>query len=172
VETAIPKIDKASPQTSGFRRTLLTLVSIAASAGVTLLVALLWSESQNGGLRAALAAWNGSVLVPERSTYSMGSVEGGARHQADFQIHNVTSNPVKVIGGEPDCSCVALTGLPLQIAAHSTKTLRIEVTPSERHAGPFEHHVYLHLDTDSPSLILTVEGVSAPAVNDAQLTQR
>jgi hypothetical protein len=87
------------------------VVTSALTCGM-LLVSGAAGYARFGSLSAALAAARGErVHVPEK-TKVLGNVISGSQSTVSWQVTNVSSNPIGLIGSLTSCTCTSLDKLP------------------------------------------------------------
>jgi hypothetical protein len=128
-----------------------------------LLVALLilacysaWSIGRFGNLTNGIEFLNGSVLIAEKPMLELGKVPVGTEVEGVFVLKNVTNQPIAIVGGKAECSCVITTGFPMQVDPMCSARLSLRFTPRPSDANRrVVHRAVLYLDVDSPAMILT-----------------
>jgi hypothetical protein len=100
-----------------------------------------------GSPEAALARLRGNVLTVSPDYIDLGS---GSAHQtlvATVAVRNWSGEPVHLIGGTSDCSCVATSDLPLTVPPGEARALVIRLTiPSASKSGEFNRLAELWTD--------------------------
>jgi len=81
-----------------------------AAVGLALLGG--WSFLRFGSISAGLAYLRGYRVFAERDTVWAGEVAAGTEATVAFQLRNLASSPVRVLGAKSDCACLALDDLP------------------------------------------------------------
>lgn len=106
------------------RRILLTAAGavaiLAGAAGV-----LTWAY---GSPREAILRFRGELITVEPPLVDMGDVHDPDTRSTVVRLANHSDQPVRVIGGTADCSCVAWDDLPVVVAPHSDQSITIRVT--------------------------------------------
>jgi len=133
-----------------------------------------WSIWRFGNLTNGILYVDGAALIAEEPELDLGDVPLGSVAEGTFVLRNLTSAPVTVVGGNPSCSCMVLSDMPIKIDAMSSASLSVQFAPTKsrvdrRSSG----RVLLHLDVDSPAVVLTatwraVSGAQANGVLGVQ----
>ncbi|HET6574025.1 MAG TPA: DUF1573 domain-containing protein [Fimbriiglobus sp.] len=121
----------------------LALIVIAYSAGV-------WAY---GSLGVAVARIRGEVVVADPDVVDYGEATRGETRIRRVTVWNFSDTPIRVIGGTADCSCTALSDLPVTVPAGESRPVTVELryvgTP-----GVFAHTAELMVDEGSMTSIL------------------
>jgi hypothetical protein len=80
------------------------------------------------------AHMRGDALTVEQSTKSFGDLYTGDDGFVTFNVHNVSSSPIKILGLRTSCGCIVSDELPLTVQSDSTYPLHVKVrqTSQER----------------------------------------
>ena len=84
-----------------------------------------------GSLSLLLSRLDGKGVVVQPSTYDVGKGKPGESVEARFEITNLLSKPVKVLGADAECSCVKVLGLPVVVPAGESLEVIAKVTFGE-----------------------------------------
>ena len=90
-----------------------------------------WFIHQAGSVQAALAELRGDVLRVEPTLADLGTHPAKSSQQVKITLHNRSGQPIRIVGGTTDCSCVATVDLPVTIPAGE----RVEITLKVRFGG-------------------------------------
>ncbi|MCP4673990.1 MAG: DUF1573 domain-containing protein [Deltaproteobacteria bacterium] len=130
-----------------------------------------WSIWQYGDLATGVAYLNGSVLVPEASVLDLGEVCVGGEAEGVFRLRNLTDQPITIIGGRTECSCVLGDEFPVQVDAMSFGEVSLRFTPGPRDAKRHVvHRTLLYLDVDAPEIVLTFSADVVPSDGNDDVT--
>jgi hypothetical protein len=113
--------------TGTFRLPAGVWVFVAASAGLMLALAGVgwWVY---GSPQAALARIRGDVLSASPAHVDFGDAVAGQVVERKVDVRNWSDQPVRVIGGTSDCSCVTTIDLPLTIPPGVSRPVRVQMT--------------------------------------------
>lgn len=113
-----------------------------------------------GSLGGARARFAGASLYCERPQQEVGPVAAGELVEAQYQLTNLTSGPVKIYGAHTECSCTVVEQLPLEIPPGDTEALGVTVGTGALDAGEtFETTVELYYGPSGPPLALQLSVV-------------
>jgi hypothetical protein len=107
-----------------------------------------WVVATYGSLRAAVAAMSGQKLFIEPDLLDLGTTRAGDTRTVVVRATNYSAQPVRIIGGNSDCSCVATRDLPVTVGAGETRELTIQIAPPHS-AGVFQRRGYLLVEDGS-----------------------
>lgn len=111
-----------------------------------------------GDPTAAFARLRGQVLYVENPTRSFGQIAPGSNTIANFEIINLCSRPVEVVGFRSTCGCAKVLGLPQRLKARERMCLKVSLTPSAADTGrKIAQSIQLLLDCSAPPVILKIE---------------
>lgn len=103
-------------------------------------------------------AWlQGSAVYIDPPVRDLGDVAAGHPVDVKFRLQSLRSEPVRVVGAAPDCSCIAIDGMPLTLTENSPATLTIRFKPGQNDIGLLTKRVIpLHLNVDSvtPAIVI------------------
>ncbi len=117
-----------------------------------------WGLLKFGSLGATLAFFHGHVLYAGLGSKNLGKIPVNKPVSVSFQVKNLTSQTVKVLGAETSCGCITVSDLPVKIGAGAECELTFLLVPPEQAVGmPFYQAVRLFLDVPGPTVILQME---------------
>jgi hypothetical protein len=94
--------------------------------------------------------------------------EAGATSEAKVEVRNWTNQPVRVIGGTSDCSCVVIDDLPVTIAPGDGCVISIRIRPPEGR-GAFNRKAFLLTDhDDARRVVFRLAGLITLSTFDAK----
>ena len=130
-------------------------VVVGSVACLVLGVAWLSAFIVFGSVQAALAWANGHSVFVSPPVAEL-EVEAGKTIPILFHIQKLSSQPVRVVGATPGCSCVVVSGLPLDLTDVDNQ-LEVKFSASERKVGQVvEQQIPLHLNVDAAPAVLRV----------------
>lgn len=116
------------------------------------------------GSASAAAAWlRGQAIAVEPAVAELGTVTGRQTPKVEFEVTNLTGQPVVIVGLTTNCGCFIAEGLPMELPARGKGVVHFSiVTPSR--SGDFEQPALLQLNVKSVPVILMVRAsvVDAP----------
>jgi len=108
-----------------------------------------------GSLDGARARFGGAMLFCEVPTQHVGPILAGELAAVEYDLRNLTSEPVKIYGAYTECSCTVVGDLPLEIQPGETSPLCVTVGTDPVDAGKmFETKVELYYGPAGPPLVL------------------
>lgn len=136
-------------------RRVRNLLVPAALTAVPIVVFVAWSLLRFGSVAWGWAYVEGAAVVPEAGTVHAGDVVAGMETVVCFRLRNLAATPVRVVGAQASCGCVAVDDLPLALPPGESADLSIRFTPPARDVGKtIRHYVLLALDVDHPPVSL------------------
>ena len=133
---------------SGFLVALAVFVVLASITG-------LLSRVCFGGIAPGMAWWQGAAVFVEPPVRDLGEIAAGETITVEFQLRSLRSGPVRIVGATPDCSCVIVDGLPLDLDDRGQGKLAVKFRPNANEIGQEVTRVIpLHLNVDSASTAL------------------
>lgn len=123
------------------------LVNAALTALVLFCALMAYGSWQYGSPGAALARMQG-VAVYAPSYVDFGNGQAGNEIERSVEVSNWTQQPVRLIGGTSDCSCITTANMPLTIEPNQTVTLPIRLRPPSESKGTMSR--WVELLTDCP----------------------
>jgi hypothetical protein len=106
-------------------RELRRLLYVFGSVVVVLASVCAVGIARFGSLEATIARLRGESLGVSPAFVDFGSAQQGESVAATVTIRNYTDNPVKLIGGWSDCSCLVTRDMPLTIEAGESATIGV-----------------------------------------------
>src|SRR5262249_3794787 len=99
-----------------------------------------------GSLDAAVATLRGEPLGISPATLDFGSGKPGEMLSGFVTINNYSSEPVRLIGGTSDCSCITTQDMPLSIPPGESATLRVLLKVPAGTPGQMTRRIELFTD--------------------------
>ncbi len=111
-----------------------------------------------GSPAAALAHLRGDTLTVDRTHLDFGHGKAGDVLTQPVLVTNWTGEPLRIVGGTSDCSCVTTNDLPITLSAGEAKALTINYkVPRTDQAGMTSRTAVLFTDSPKqPTLTLTL----------------
>ena len=110
-----------------------------------------------GGIAPGMAWWQGAAVFVEPPVRDLGEIAGGETVTVEFQLRSLRTGPVRIVGATPDCSCVVVDGLPLDLDDQGLGKLTINFRPNANEVGQDVTRVIpLHLNVDSVATALVI----------------
>lgn len=139
----------------GLLRKLRSLLLPAAITAIPGVLFVAWSLLRFGSVAWGWAYVEGASVIPEAGTLHAGDVVVGVESVVRFRLKNLAGTPVRVVGAQASCGCVAVDDLPLTLPPGESAHLSIRFTPLARDVGKtIRHYVLLALDVDHPPVSL------------------
>jgi uncharacterized protein DUF1573/methylamine utilization protein MauE len=130
------------------RALLLSTAAVFAALGILAGIGTLTF----GSPAAALAHLRGERISIDPSLVDVGDGTLGDQKEIVINVLNWSKNPIRIVGGTSDCSCVATRDLPLSIDAGATSPVRVYLT-MKGNPGQFTRLVRLFVE-DEPLQIV------------------
>ena len=124
------------------------MIPIGAAAILIVLTGI--AVALYGSPAAALAQLRGEMLTLSSDYIDFGRGSAGQVMDASVSIYNWTAQPVRLVGGTSDCSCVTTADLPLTIPAGQARVVTIRMKIPATKAGAVTRMAELW--TDYPEL--------------------
>jgi len=139
------------------------LVAAVMVPVLSVLTFFFYSNWWYGDPLALVGVIKGQSLFISPAIKSVGEIRGGTRFSASFQLLNLTSAPITVIGAEMCCGTRALTRMPFTIPAHQSQSIEFSFyAPRVESITPFEGQSVIHIDRNSPLVKACVRGSILP----------
>lgn len=128
-------------------------------AALIWMVVAVWCLAVYGGVRNGIRVFRGYRVLVEPSTVDVSTVEQGATVRTDFILRNMSWEPVMVLGADPDCGCVQMSGIPVTLAPRSSHAVSMSVRTADLASHEeFVHQSRLIFDVVHPEVLLTIRG--------------
>lgn len=111
-----------------------------------------------GSPEAALAWLRGDAVTVVPGYVEMGEGKRGQDLEASVEVRNWTDQPVRLIGGTSDCSCVVTRDLPLTVQPREAKAVTIRLKLRTTETGAFTRTAELWTDCDRQRSVWLVLG--------------
>ena len=131
---------------------------LAMAICVFIMLALgVWGWYVYGSCYAGPAILRGDIFLIDSNNKFFGKIPAKKSSLAWFEITNLRSCPVTVLGATTNCGCVYAEKLPVTLAASERTTIRFLMTPRPTDMGKsFSQRVLLLVDSPGPPVVLTV----------------
>lgn len=130
---------------------------LAVLALVVLLVGVAYLRY--GSASNAIAYLNGEYIVADRRIENLGLVEPDKEFPVTFNLTNVHSSPIKLVGANCSCSCILPPAMPMDLAGGETTPVTFNFHSPET-AQDFEQLIELYFDGSMPSVHLKITGAT------------
>lgn len=88
-----------------------------------------------GSARNALSFVRGERVLIQSSVHAMGSVAVGEKRLIRYELTNLTSRTVNVVGSQAPCSCTTVRRMPAVLPRARAETIELEYSPTSEQAG-------------------------------------
>jgi len=130
---------------------------LAVLALVVLLVGVAYLRY--GSASNAIAYLNGEYIVADRRIENLGLVEPDKEFPVTFNLTNVHSSPIKLVGANCSCSCILPPSMPMELAGGETTPVTFNYHSPDT-AQAFEQLIELYFDGPLPSVHLKITGAT------------
>lgn len=134
------------------RRTV--FVVVATISGVIFVLGLLNLPY----VRAAFAFLGGERLIVMKATGSFGEGRVGELRELVFPVWNLTGEPVRVVGANSHCTCVATKDLPLEIPPGARGDLVLHITLSKKISEKVQRVFFFTESKEKPQFAVSFSG--------------
>jgi hypothetical protein len=122
-----------------------------------------------GSFGSALARLRGDKLVYEQFI-DYGTGTSGVTIEQEITVMNYSDEPIKLVGGTSDCSCVMHLSLPVTINPGQSERILIAIKP-QGDSGLFTRKATVYTDSkDIPRLSFTLSVIVTPPVSTKEKT--
>ncbi len=104
-------------------------------------------------LSEGLTFLRGESLTIEPSVVEVGNGEAGELRDFSLTIHNHTSRPISLVGGQAACGCITTEELPLDVPAGESRTIACKFH-FRRTVGKFHYPYTLYTNDGSYSVVV------------------
>jgi hypothetical protein len=99
-----------------------------------------------GSLDSAVARLRGESLGVSPAALDFGGGKPGESLSTSVTVRNYTDNPVRLIGGTSDCSCLTTRDMPVTVPPGGTVTIGVRLKVPAATAGQMSKRVELYTD--------------------------
>ncbi len=140
--------------------TLLFVIQVTAIALLLGAVVVGFARWRTGSMGLVWPYLAGQRLLVEPTHLDLGDVGRGEALERELRILNLGSKPLKLVGSQNSCGCIAMDDFPIEIAGGGKRSLRLGIgTPVE--PSEFEHTVKLFSSERGYSVVVvTISGES------------
>ena len=122
-----------------------------------MLVGVVLAFAARRPLREWLQVQDGIVLTCEAPVQILSVTPDHPDGSASFQVRNISWDPVTIVTAETDCTCAAVSGLPVTVPPGSATTLTFRVEGDCREPGTEQTtQALLYTDVSAPRVVLTM----------------
>jgi len=111
-----------------------------------------------GSLDAAVARLRGQPLTVSPTTIDFGNGKPGELLSAPLTVRNFSSEPVRLIGGTSDCSCITTTDMPVTVPPGASATIEVKFKVPSASAGELNRSVEVLTDCPNHQTIRLIAG--------------
>jgi hypothetical protein len=101
---------------------------------------------------ALLAKLRGESISADPAVTNIGQGEFGTERAFSIRLTNWSDQPIRIIGGTSDCSCIATSSLPVTLAPGKTESVEV-VVMFRGDLGRFQRRFDFLADHDSQRLV-------------------
>jgi hypothetical protein len=101
----------------------------------------------------ALAKLRGEAITVEPAVSEVGEGVRGEARVFRLSLTNQTAEPIRVVGGTTDCSCITTGDLPITLAPGETGSIAVRVRFSGS-PGKFQHRFVLYTDAEQQRVVV------------------
>jgi hypothetical protein len=109
-----------------------------------------------GSPEVALAQLRGGSISVSSGYVDFGVGHSGDVLEAQVEVRNWTKEPIKLIGGTSNCSCITTRGLPVTLAPGETRAIPVQVKIRQSEPGILTRTVELWAESDNQGTIRTI----------------
>jgi len=133
-------------------------ISVVLLMAATLVGLGLFGVAKYGSTRAAIAAMRNEPLFAENAVRSFGNARVGVQTGVEFNLRNVGTRRIDLVGCRTSCDCVATSELPTSIEPLEMKRLRFDVTPQRATKSYRSEITILTNVSTQPEAVLSITG--------------
>jgi hypothetical protein len=144
------------------------LARVLLLTGILLVVIVSAAIGRFGSIRAAVGFYlRDEVLLAEPTVKSFGTIASGEVANVRFAVTNLGNLPIRIVGCQVPCTCMAPDPLPLVVPARRSRELSFSVKTTTPQGGPIWRgpvHLAVTLFTSHPPQLrvpLVIQGVVA-----------
>lgn len=120
--------------------------SRAASVAVAVAIIVLIGSLVFGSTEVAVARLRGETVTVDQRSINFGDGKPGDDLQSVVTVFNWSSQPLKLIGGTTDCSCLTTSDLPVLIPPGESRKIAIHLKVPTATPGTFTREAQLWTD--------------------------
>jgi hypothetical protein len=117
-----------------------------------------------GSLDSALGYLSGRSLLVTPVERFIGEVEASQQVTTAFLLRNISGEPIRILGADASCGCVAIEDLPVTVPANESQSIRISLRGSAK-PGVQRETATLICDDSASQLTLGVTALVHPNRN-------
>lgn len=131
-----------------WHRKLRPVAALALGVAVLFSAALVAATAMYGSVQGAVVRLQGKAVTAGSAYVDFGVGRPGQKLAASVEVTNWSDEPVRLIGGTSDCSCVLIDSLPIALAPGQAVVFPIRFRVPAADGGRFTRTAYLL--TDNP----------------------
>jgi hypothetical protein len=112
-----------------------------------------------GSTTNAVSYLNGEYILADRTVAQLGSVDPGKVFDVTFNLTNVSSKSIRLVGANCACSCLVPRSVPLDLPGGETTPVVFNFN-SPKTAMEFEQVIQLYFDDSLAPLKLSITGAT------------
>lgn len=148
--------DRPRPR-RGILRGAAAVCQLLGLAAVLLGCVGLWAYLQTGRVAAILPYLGGQRIFIDPLEVSFGRQPPGALLDLGVTLSNRSGQPVRALGSQVECTCMATDDFPLSVEAGQDRRLTLKLRLPKQE-GPFEKHVTYFVDQSGSQFLVHVVG--------------
>jgi len=137
------------------------LKTTALIAGSLIILFVVLSIIMFGTWTATVAWANGSKVLVEPDVAKI-DIRSNTTIVIPFTLRRLSSCPIRVVGATSSCSCIRITGLPLEIRERTAKIEASFTAENTTVRKEVEQTITLYLNVDSAETVLAVRANIIP----------
>lgn len=91
-----------------------------------------FAEYRYGGIRVFVRSIRGETVILDPSRFNLGSITVGETIVRQSFLHNYTSEPIRILGANSQCSCVVAEDLPAIVPPGESYTINVRIKPEAK----------------------------------------
>jgi len=125
---------------------------------LVVVIGLTWSIAAYGSLSHAWLYANGVRVFVKDPMARFPDGKPGDERQAEFLVHNLSANPIQILGVNVSCGCVSTDDkLPATVPPRGIKAVRLALHLEKTPSGVVDQTIIYHTDEPTaPDLVVKV----------------
>lgn len=112
-----------------------------------LVIVAIWANSQFGSVEMGLRWICGETMAISPPRVVLGNASAGSVSRGVVTVHNLSGQPLRVLGALGECNCMVVSNLPIEIEGRARREITIDVNNSDQQ-GEFEYSMIFYTDRD------------------------